>query len=195
MNFKITGVVLVVGILMFCCKAKKESVKTADAANSIVTETIAVNTNVAIGLNLGNKAPEIVMNSPTGKSIALSSLQGKLVLIDFWASWCGPCRGENPAVVAAYNKYHALNFKNGNGFDIYSVSLDQNQAAWVKAIEKDKLAWPSHVCDFFYWQSPVAQQYQIQGIPYNFLINKDGIIIAKNLRGDMLEKTLEQQLK
>ena len=195
MKIKKIGYFILLCSALLSCKSKKETVKTVDSVVTNPVENNPVKADVAVGLNLGNKAPEIVMNSPTGKSIALSSLQGKLVLIDFWASWCGPCRGENPAVVAAYNKYHALNFKNGNGFDIYSVSLDQNQAAWVKAIEKDKLTWPSHVCDFFYWQSPVAQQYQIQGIPYNLLINKDGIIIAKNLRGDILEKTLEQQLK
>ena len=195
MKFKHLYSFLILCGVLLACKSKKETITTADSVASTPIETITVKTDVAVGLNLGNKAPEIVMNSPTGKSIALSSLQGKLVLIDFWASWCGPCRGENPAVVAAYNKYHSLNFKNGNGFEIYSVSLDQNQAAWIKAIEKDKLSWSSHVCDFFYWQSPVAQLYQIQGIPYNFLVNKDGIIIAKNLRGEMLDKTLEQQLK
>lgn len=138
---------------------------------------------------IGTEAPEIKYNTPDGKPLALSSLKGKVVLIDFWASWCGPCRAENPNVVAAYNKFKA------KGFDIYSVSLDNNMDRWKAAIQKDNLTWKSHVCDFKGWQSPVVQEYNFNGIPYNVLIDKDGKIIAKNLRGEALERQLEAVFK
>ncbi|MBK7182212.1 MAG: AhpC/TSA family protein [Bacteroidetes bacterium] len=140
-------------------------------------------------LALGTPAPEIVMNTPDGKPLALSSLKGKIVLVDFWASWCGPCRAENPTVVKAYNKYKS------KGFDIYSVSLDKDLDKWKEAIKKDNLTWNNHVCDFKFWQSPVVALYNFDGIPYNVLIDKDGNILAKSLRGEDLEKKLEELLK
>lgn len=148
-----------------------------------------------IGTNIGNKAPELKYKNPEGKEIALSDLKGKLVLIDFWASWCGPCRRENPVVVNAYNKYKNEKFVNGKGFEIYSVSLDQNKDAWIKAIKADNLVWTSHVSDLKYWASDGAQKYGVNSIPANWLIDKDGIIIARNLRGEALEKELEKHLK
>ncbi len=140
-------------------------------------------------LATGSPAPEIVMNTPDDKPLALSSLKGKVVLVDFWASWCGPCRAENPNVVKAYNKYKS------KGFDIYSVSLDKDKDKWMAAIQKDNLSWPNHVCDFKFWQTPVVQLYNFTGIPYNVLIDKKGNIIAKNLRGEDLEKKLEEVFK
>ncbi len=140
-------------------------------------------------LGIGTPAPEIVMNTPDGKPLALSSLKGKVVLVDFWASWCGPCRAENPTVVKAYNKYKS------KGFDIYSVSLDKDLDKWKEAIKKDNLTWSNHVCDFKFWQSPVVALYNFDGIPYNVLIDKDGNILAKSLRGEDLEKKLEELLK
>lgn len=140
-------------------------------------------------LGIGTPAPEIVMNTPDGKPLALSSLKGKVVLVDFWASWCGPCRAENPTVVKAYNKYKS------KGFDIYSVSLDKDLDKWKEAIKKDNLTWSNHVCDFKFWQSPVVALYNFDGIPYNVLIDKDGNILAKSLRGEDLEKKLEEVLK
>jgi len=140
-------------------------------------------------LAIGTPAPEITMNTPEDKPLSLSSLKGKVVLVDFWASWCGPCRAENPTVVKAYNKYKST------GFDIYSVSLDKDMEKWKMAIQKDNLTWPNHVCDFKFWQSPVVQLYNFTGIPYNVLLDKKGNIIAKNLRGEELEKKLAEVLK
>lgn len=142
------------------------------------------------GSALENKlAPDISLKNPEGKTITLSSLRGKVVLIDFWASWCGPCRQENPNVVRAYNKFK------DKGFTVYSVSLDKDAEAWKRAIKSDGLIWPNHVSDLKQWESPMPQLYGFNGIPYTVLIDKKGKIIGTNLRGAALEQKLNEILK
>ena len=136
----------------------------------------------------GALAPEINLATPEGKPLALSSLRGKYVLLDFWASWCGPCRQENPNVVKAYNKFK------DKGFTIYSVSLDQDRAKWLKAIETDGLAW-HHVSDLAGWNSAGGSAYGVKAIPQSFLIDPQGHIVAKNLRGEALAAKLAEVLK
>lgn len=142
----------------------------------------------------GGDAPEIELKSPSGKTIKLSDLRGKMVLIDFWASWCGPCRRENPNVVEAYKKYNDKKFINGKGFEIFSVSLDKDAKKWEEAIKKDGLIWKNHGIDN---GSKAAMDYGVRSIPSGFLIDGDGKIVAmgNELRGLGLHMKLDEQLK
>ena len=148
-----------------------------------------------IGLNIGDKAPELSYKNPDGKNMNLSSIKNKIVLIDFWASWCGPCRRENPNLVQAFKKFNKTKFEEGNGFEIYSLSLDKTKKAWVKAINQDQLFWQYHVSDLGGWQSEGSKKYNIRSIPSNIIINGKGIIIAKNLKGQALQRFLESKKK
>ncbi len=139
-------------------------------------------------LMIGVQAPDFTLETPDGKQVSLSSYKGKYVLVDFWASWCRPCRAENPNVVAMYNHYK------DKGFEVLGVSLDQNKDAWKKAIEDDKLTW-QHVSDLKGWQSAPAAQYGITSIPHSVLIDRNGKIIARQLRGELLGAKLEEIFK
>ncbi|MEN9446511.1 MAG: hypothetical protein RL728_1023 [Bacteroidota bacterium] len=148
----------------------------------------------SLGQEVGEKAPEIELKDKNGKKIKLSDLQGKVVLIDFWASWCGPCRRENPNVVEAFSKYHKSKFTNAKGFEVFSVSLDKNEQAWLEAIKKDNMTWDSHVWDK---GGEFAKQYKITSIPMAFLIDGEGKIVAKgqDLRGLGLHIEIEKLFK
>lgn len=134
---------------------------------------------------IGGEAPDFEQETPTGEMLNLSDLRGKVVLVDFWASWCGPCRKENPNVVRVYNQYK------DKGFEILGVSLDQNRERWLQAIEKDQLTW-QHVSDLQGWKNEVALLYNVRTIPHTILLDKEGRIIARNLRGRALENKLAE---
>ncbi len=148
-----------------------------------------------VKLRRGDEAPELKFNDPEGNELALSDLKGKIVLIDFWASWCGPCRRANPHVVKLYNKYKNVKFKGAKGFEVYSVSLDRDKNKWVEAIAKDKLDWKYHVSDLKHWNSEAAAIYGVRAIPKTFLINEDGVIIGMNLHHDDIDFELSRRQK
>ena len=147
----------------------------------------------SIGLGIGNQAPDIHLTNPKGESIILSSFRGKVVLIDFWASWCAPCVKEQPELAQLYRQYKGSVFNNGKGFEIYGVSLDNKKAEWLNSIKKMNINWVQ-VSDLKFWTSPVAKTYNIQALPFNVLIDGKGIILAKNLHGDALKQYLKTLL-
>ncbi|MDB5246731.1 MAG: AhpC/TSA family protein [Segetibacter sp.] len=168
-------------------EARYESLKPVAKETFYGRELAKMIADSKIGLE-GTQAVDFVQNDTANTPVALSSFKGKYVLVDFWASWCGPCRNENPAVVAAYQAYKDKNFT------ILGVSLDQNRDKWIQAIHADNLSW-TQVSDLKYWQNQAAQLYKISGIPANMLIDPSGKIIGRNLRGEALAAALQKALK
>ncbi len=164
---------------------ESEAVKALHAQMEEIKRQMKAENELNNIVGIGVTAPDIILRNPKGDTIALSSLRGEYVLLDFWASWCRPCRVENPHLVNNYKKY------NEKGFEIFQVSLDKKKESWISAIESDQLTW-IHVSDLQYWNSAAAKLYQVQAIPANFLLDKNGKIIAKNLRGDALEAKLSE---
>lgn len=148
----------------------------------------------SIGLEVGNKSPEIRLPSLKGDTVTLSSLKGKLVLVDFWGTWCAPCVEEQTELATLYSKYRQREFINGKGFEIYGVSLDAKRSNWETFIHTNKINW-IQVSDLKFWRSPVTKTYNIQALPYNVLIDGNGIILAKNLHGVELENGIIRLLR
>ena len=168
----------------FYHKAINQQIANAEnpAGNRQAPQQQAKNNKYTVGMD----APDIVMKDPSGKERSLHDLRGKVVMIDFWASWCGPCRRENPNVVAAYNKY------NKDGFEIFSVSLDKDADRWTQAIEQDGLLWPNHVSDLQGWNNAASRDYGVSSIPHTILVGRDGKIVGTHLRGPALEAKLAE---
>lgn len=176
---------------------KLEIAENLDIYEAVAKGVLSVYPEFTLALNMASRvelehklapgmpAPEIVLPTPGDSLFKLSALRGKVVMIDFWASWCGPCRRDNPEVVRMYNRF------NEKGFEILGVSLDRDRNAWLNAIAKDGLVW-NQVSDLKYWQSDAAKTYGVKSIPHTVLVNRDGTIIARGLRGAALELKLQQ---
>ena len=146
------------------------------------------------GLHIGNILPDMTLNDVNDQPMNIEALRGNIVFVDFWASWCAPCRRENPVVAETYHYFADKTFRDAEGFKIFSISLDKNKEDWIEAIADDKLNWEEHVSDLHGWRSQAAKKYNVRAIPMNYLIDQNGVIIAKNLRGEQLKATLENLL-
>ena len=182
-------------VLKLVAEAYKKRYKDSPIASTMENQALQIesafneyNRSKTEGANSSASAPEIDLKNPAGKVMRLSALKGKVVLIDFWASWCGPCRRENPNVVKLYKKYKS------KGFEIFSVSLDEDPKAWKQAIAQDGLSWPNHVSDLLGWKTPLIQTYRFDGIPHTVLLDRKGQILATGLRGSELEQKLIEAL-
>ncbi|MBN4073107.1 TlpA family protein disulfide reductase [Crocinitomix catalasitica] len=142
------------------------------------------------GIAVGAEAPEIAMKNLKGQELKLSSLRGNIVLVDFWASWCKPCRAKHPGLIRVYNEYHDASFASADGFEIYSVSLDKSKEAWIKALVADGITWPHHVSDLKGWDSKAVKLYGITGIPANILLDENGVILGGAMSEAQLKETL-----
>jgi peroxiredoxin len=167
-------------------KIDKSLLKTKSAKNikKIMDEMAGAS---AAKIEVGSKAPDFAANNPEGKKISLAESLGKVTIIDFWASWCGPCRAENPNVVALYKELHA------KGLNIIGISLDKDAAKWKEAIAKDGLVWPQ-ISNLKYWSEPIAKQYNIESIPATFILDANGTVVAKDLRGAELKAKVTELL-
>lgn len=159
----------------------------SEVQNTALGKKIEDQLKTASATAVGNKAPKFSGPTPEGDTLALEDAMGKITLVDFWASWCKPCRKENPNIVRVYKKYH------DQGLNIIGVSLDKSKAKWVEAIKADGLPW-NHVSHLKYWRGPIAQKYGIRSIPAAFLLDENGVIVAKDLRGEELEKKVAELL-
>lgn len=183
--------VLFILIALFSCEKKKTEV-------SEVNDSIQINQNnpdPVIGLEIGNKAPDLNLKDSDNVYTKLSSIKSKIILIDFWASWCKPCKIENIKLKDVYSRYKDTTFKTCKGFEIYSISTDSNKNGWLMCMNQNKYNWKYNLFDSADWNMTGRYLYNITFIPMNYLIDNNGIIIAKNLRDTMVEKTLIQLLK
>jgi len=173
--------------------SKEEQMKKLLMIITVLCINIPVLFSQPRGLEIGDIAPEIRLPNLKGVNVALSASRGKVVLIDFWASWCTPCVKEQSELAGCYKRYKDSDFTNGKGFEIYGVSLDNKKAEWENTITKAKISW-TQVSDLKFWTSPITKTYNIQALPYNVLVDGKGIIIAKNLHGTELEQFVKNLL-
>jgi thiol-disulfide isomerase/thioredoxin len=176
---------MLAALLLFSCGGNNEKTEAVYVLPPEIEQ-------IPVGVQYGLRAPAIEAENIDGENVSLADLHGKLVLVDFWAAWCPPCRQENPHLVKLYKQYKDTQFVNGNGFTIFSVSLDRDEKSWKDAIEKDGLSWPWQICDLQGARSPFAQSYEVTAIPASFLLDQNGVIIGTNLRGEQLDETLEE---